>query len=229
MQTFSLFPQAIKTLTDLIGQPESEIEAMLKTVESLKPSSDHSKLFDDQLDAQTNNIIGGLITLAREQRGLADRPLTSSAYVEHIVKVVKESSERQGKASPSEFKTELLKKLLMQAFSAKFSLGGALKVRDLMTFNTHNFCRMRVVSDVRPVFESDEHIGDPVGAILVHSMNIVFQNRVTGSFDEFFVALDTGELREVQQCIERAIEKSELLEKALKSFGKNSPEEETSR
>jgi len=218
MRTISPPLQAIHTLSALLAQPEIEIEAMVKKVASIPVSRSLIDVLDEQAKAQDWNIIASLISLFRHQRALKDQPLTSSPYLDQILTWVKATYQREHSEQPEEGKLTILRNLLQQALSAKFPLGRMLKTNDLQTFNERNFTRIRIVSDMRPVFESDEQVSEPIGAVVVHTMNIVFQKQLTGLYEDIFVVLDTEELQELKFCIDRAIEKSEFLERALEAF-----------
>ena len=68
------------------------------------------------------------------------------------------------------------------------------------------------MSDIRPVFAGSP--GDTAGALIIHNLNISYHN---GSrHKEFYVALDSDELDELKQVIERAQKKAVSLKLLLK-------------
>ena len=74
------------------------------------------------------------------------------------------------------------------------------------------FSDVKVLSDIRPVF--GERVSDaPLGAVVIHSLRIGFAE--DGEEREFFVTLDSKDLRELQAGISRALEKDATLRRFM--------------
>lgn len=91
------------------------------------------------------------------------------------------------------------------------SLGLLSKARDVMTDQQRIWCHGRILSDLRPVFDSK----DPAkidAAVVIHNLMIHYR----GAEDsEFFVAMDRIDLLELQELIERALEKHKAIVEQL--------------
>jgi hypothetical protein len=91
------------------------------------------------------------------------------------------------------------------------SLGLLSKARDVMTDHQRTWCHGRILTDLRPVFDSK----DPRkinAAVVIH--NLMIHHR--GAEDsEFFVAMDRIDLLELQELIERALEKHKAIVERL--------------
>jgi hypothetical protein len=84
------------------------------------------------------------------------------------------------------------------------------KALELMTEYDRIFCQngARVVSDIRPVFSTDLH---PKAAVIVHQLRIAYHEGGQTEPRQFFVALDSSDLRQLKSVLERAEEKEQQL------------------
>ena len=87
----------------------------------------------------------------------------------------------------------------------------------LLLENEHSLREARVVTDIRPIFEPENPEAPPKGALLVHTLKISYlgDNRTKN----FFVALDTNDVRELLEQLQRADAKAESLKSVLKAAG----------
>ncbi len=99
------------------------------------------------------------------------------------------------------------REFLLQLLSFDQSLGVTLKAGELLIENENNFSSARVVSDLRPVFLNRDD-PEPRAAMVVHKLRIEIHE--TGY--QYYFALDSLDIRLLQQVLQRA----ELKEKALK-------------
>lgn len=82
------------------------------------------------------------------------------------------------------------------------------KALSVATDSQRLFSEARILSDMRPVFGEDTSKA-PLGVVLLHNLKIQFAE--DGEEREFFVSLDAQDLRELQSCISRALEKEASL------------------
>ncbi len=74
------------------------------------------------------------------------------------------------------------------------------------------FSEARVVSDLRPIF-GDRVTEAPIGAVVMHNLRINYAQE--GEEREFFIHLDTRDLKTLQEHIARALEKDKTLRALL--------------
>lgn len=86
------------------------------------------------------------------------------------------------------------------------------KAAGVLTDHKFVYCESRVLTDVRPVFDSDI-AASPKAAVIVHTLKIIYHEEDVHK--EFFVALDTSDLRELQEVLKRADTKTHALKKLL--------------
>jgi hypothetical protein len=82
------------------------------------------------------------------------------------------------------------------------------KARALMAEGT-SFCRARIVTDIRPVFASDETVEAPPAAVIVH--NLTLNYHVGTALRNLTIALDPSDVDELIAMLGRAKQKQERL------------------
>lgn len=159
-----------------------------------------------------------LAQVYRHQTSLADKPIKAKAYIEDLLNQLELQLHFEHKESLNSDIRNSLSSLLETALFADRPLGLMFKSNDLKTFYPQNFSRVQIVSDIRPLFSSDDSTATPVAAMITHSMRISYQRKI-GEFDDFFVGLETEELLELKECVDRALDKSKILDDFLKKSG----------
>lgn len=92
---------------------------------------------------------------------------------------------------------------------------GSIKAWTLIDDNDKTFLTSRIITDVRPVF--DDSIKKPLlASLIIHTIRLTF--RQNGRQEEIFLSVDADDLREIQTCIQRALEKEESLTRLIRSY-----------
>lgn len=86
------------------------------------------------------------------------------------------------------------------------------KARSLL-MEGRTYCRARVLTDIRPVFESDDVGSGPRAALIVHNLRISYHEG--RSLRDFTVLLDSGDVDALIDALMRARSKQEKLEGLL--------------
>jgi hypothetical protein len=88
--------------------------------------------------------------------------------------------------------------------------GVALKAKALSvaTDCPRVFSTTKILSDVRPIF-GDDPSKRPVGAVVLHNLRITYAEN--GEEQNFFVQLDTRDLKSLQENVNRALAKDSAL------------------
>lgn len=142
----------------------------------------------------------------------------SEAAISDIVGGVTQAMEKsrsEGLRLPSEERTRF-ENHLAELLSIG-QLNETARAGRLLLENEHSFQEARIVTDIRPVFEPDNPETAPKGALIVHMLKIVY--RADDTTKNFFVALDTNDVRELLEQLGRANAKAESLKAVLKSAG----------
>ncbi|MEC4991247.1 MAG: hypothetical protein SAJ37_21135 [Oscillatoria sp. PMC 1068.18] len=82
------------------------------------------------------------------------------------------------------------------------------KAIGVMTEQSNLFLHSRILTDIRPVFNVDSE-SEIVGVVVIHNLKIEYRHE--DKKKEFFVALDRNDIRELQNQLERAINKTESM------------------
>lgn len=111
---------------------------------------------------------------------------------------------------------EDFKQNLSQALSMERSLGVTSKALSVMTRHARVFKDAQVLTDLRAVFQSDP-TKSPAAAVVIHNLRITFFENER--WKEFFVALDSNDLRQLQSVLSRALKKEESLKSVVNKAG----------
>ena len=109
-------------------------------------------------------------------------------------------------------KTKLVERLKVLLGFDK-SLAVTAKALDVMTEDERTYCEARILSDVRPVFTAS--LKSPSGAVIIHNLKISFHSN--REHEDFYVAMDTDDLKNLKAAIERAEEKTAALESLIEA------------
>jgi hypothetical protein len=130
-------------------------------------------------------------------------------FTNELSDAIKETDNQQLKLPP-----ERLNRLLediKELLSNEDVLGVSGRALGVMHEHEHVWRSSRVLTDLRPVFASDPS-RPPSAFVLIHNLRITYVEG--GRSSEFFVALDSSDLRKLQETLERAVKK----ETSLKAF-----------
>jgi len=94
------------------------------------------------------------------------------------------------------------------------SVGITVKAIGVVTEQAHTYCGYdsRLVSDIRPIFYGDT-AGQVKAAVIVHTLKIAYHT--SDDVEEFFVALDSRDIRNLRKLLDRAEEKEQSLRAIL--------------
>lgn len=92
------------------------------------------------------------------------------------------------------------------------SLGVTAKVLGVRREYGNVFCIARILTDIRPVFGPDP-ARTPLAAAIVHTLRIT--HHAGESHEEFYVALDSEDLRKLRDQIDRAVKKEASLKAVI--------------
>jgi hypothetical protein len=104
-----------------------------------------------------------------------------------------------------------LKKRLELLLGLDKPLGVTAKALDVMTHHENIFYSARIFSDIRPVFS--EKPATVSAAVIIHNLQIGFGH--SGSRQEIYFALDTNDIQELKEVIERAEQKTIALKSII--------------
>jgi len=152
-----------------------------------------------------NNVVQmvGALGTIREERNVP---------IEELAQQITEAARSVPLADLAEDDWKRIERDLARIFEASKAAVKTAKVVELLNEHEHTYCpKSRIVSDIRCIFAPGELI-EPVGAVIVHMLKLAYHQ--DGETKQFFVALDSDDLRDLRDTLERAISKEPRLKAA---------------
>ena len=170
-------------------------------VRELQSGSPAADLLDKN---QTREIRRSLISvrLAQDHLGFKGKPR------EFAREVYESLQQDYPDVEESAFCDRLVRLLQLEAISV------ASRAASLQQEQEHTFCNARILTDIRPVF-GERTDQSPVGAVVLHTLKISYHH--SRELKDFYVALDSDDVRTLQEVLSRAEEKAETLDSVLDS------------
>lgn len=193
-----LSPEAMKDLLSSLQevQPTVAVESLAELLAERLP-----------LDARkTRGIVELLSSLNVAREGLG-------ADQEEFIAELRSAMEQSDQEELHTSDWTAFEELLRAALSTDNSLSLSSKAIDVLTDHARVFWYARTLTDLRSVFHSEVE-EKPPAMVIVHTLKIGY--REAGANREFFVALDSADVRELIENLERALKKEGSL-KALAS------------
>lgn len=83
---------------------------------------------------------------------------------------------------------------------------------DLTAATEHDYARARIVSDIRPVFGDDPAVR-PTEAVVIHNLELSYWQ--DDRYNALYISLDSEDLRQLQEVVQRAVQKDHTLTSVL--------------
>ena len=203
----SAYP-AIQSLANLSAE---DFKTLLKAVEQAKPAAaphlfwKHVAMHAPEINASTIEVI--VNELFAMHLALEDLPVTT----EQFSKKLSDDVFSEQKLPIDEAGRDILKDRLIKLFELKASLGLTAKALDILTDAQHLFYNAKILTDIRPVFDEEGKVLE--AAVIVHNLMIHYGD--AGDHKNFFVHLDTNDVKELRAVLDRADEKAKVLRSLL--------------
>lgn len=217
--TLNLPRRAKAAIAKIHGLSASSFDELASALEKVKPFSLTDEAVQKIAELATNIKVGDVkeiteTTLALQTaRSVVDAPLDQ--FCADVCEAMRESGPHQLTLS-NEGCGALAQRL--QRLLSLDSLATAAKGKDLQTEQEHVYVGSRILTDLRAIFrESPDE--SPLGMVLFHILKLTYFERGAGRPQDFYLALDDGDLRNLKQAIERAETKSKTLRSSLQSAG----------
>lgn len=193
------YDEPLRRLWAMSGEQRLRLVAAIRNAKATLHPDDLIKKVTAEaaIDEKTvESIVWLLISMVRAAEGSPD------TFAREVVRAAKEQ------LSLTDADSDAFEKDLAQLLTSNESLGVTAKVAVLRGEFGRVFCDGRILTDIRPVFGADASMV-PLAAAIVHSLRITYHEG--DAHNEFFVALDTDDLRQLRALIDRAIKKEASL------------------
>ena len=188
-------------LTLLYDMPEESFKALLTALE--RSPSDSTPDIPGMSPYQLKRVIDSIKSMY-EVRTYNDVPL--DRFVKDICESLAEHSDIKTADDPK------LSDRLTRLMSID-TLNIAAKAALLRHEYPYTFCSARILSDARPVFGPDPS-DPPVAMVIAHTLKLEYHG-AAGHLNELYMALDSDDISQLREVLDRAEAKSQSLRNAL--------------
>jgi len=215
MAGLTIPPSEVRTLRKLGELPEGVFSKLLRALENIDAKSlrietaDHmAKSLSEISSSDLQDFLNTIYSLygLKNAKGLPATEVATSI------------ADTLASDKPQVFdsaKADLIKHRLTQILGIGRTLDLTAKSLDVMTEQSRTLLDARIVSDIRPVFECSP--GSISAVMIIHNLNIHYLEN--GEHQEFFVALNTSDVRKLRATMERAEKKAETLQAFIAKSG----------
>ena len=207
-----------QAVQDFCALPDETASTLVSALRETPPSL-HPSEFSSSVEGRvhlgiqkTQGIVSLLrgLYLLREHEGKA-----LDAFLDEVLAAFKELHDRlkPPKQIPN---LPRLHPLLTQLLSLDQPLGVSAKALEVSREHERFFCEARILTDLRPVFRPGA-ADSIVATVITHTLRIHFHQG--GEIQEFFVAMDPEDVRELASLCTRAISKEEAIRRSFTKEG----------
>ncbi len=104
-----------------------------------------------------------------------------------------------------------LKNIFNILFSKSKTIKVAGKALDVTSDHSCVYRDSRILSDIRPIFYDEDGDESIVTTTTTHTLKITYNDNNDSKINNFYIALDINDLKNLQEIVERAIEKEKKL------------------
>lgn len=140
--------------------------------------------------------------------------LSNNMKVDQFINDVRETIDRSGRKLSEDTNKNILLQRIVSVLSNK-SLLVAAKATQVQRQHGSVFGNSRILTDMRPIFSDDEPM-KLEGALLVHIMKFTYFGD-SGDMKEFYLALDSDDLKDIRKDLDKAEEKAKILRQHMTS------------
>lgn len=167
------------------------------------------EITEDELRGVLQMLTG--MYVARIETGLS-----AEEFADQLCSLAKVAKYEDVQLEPADQDWRGFSERLAAILSCDHSLGVMSKALRVTTDHPHIYCKARLRTDLRPVFGPDPADGPHAGAI-VHQLCISYH--VADDLDDFFVALDSDDIRKLRDILDRALAKEASLKSIWRKTG----------
>jgi hypothetical protein len=202
---------------NLLALTEDQFGLLLKTL-THAPAAGSRDTYWKHVSQELPDIKSEILhTITDELFALSSARDNMGLSIDEFVRLIGEAAatQKDDEKVLSENEVGKLRVRLAQLLESKDSLALTSKALDVLTDAERVYYSARILTDVRPLF--DESGRKIEASVIVHNLHIHF-----GKDDEhrdFFVLLDTNDVKDLRNVLDRADKKAESLQQMLRNVG----------
>ena len=197
----------LSRITTLSTNDVTQVVAALQRAKSLNVK-ELSGLICSALPAlapeQSREVVGTLLSLYSVRTG---KDLKIGSFIKDLLAAATLTAESQP--------VEVLEGNLTNLLSVR-PLSMIAKARSVHVDHENTFCSVRILSDLRPVFDADVK-EEPVGFVLTHMLNIGYHH--AGKHTRLHIAMDKTDIDNLIAALQRSQEKAATLSRVSGKIG----------
>jgi len=206
---FLRIPNNVHTgLQQIIALSDEEREELVSVLQAVSPKLSPFSFAKDAANrvelGSPDNVLTMVRTLIALYAGMAESGVGAEEYVEDVCSSVDDEGDL---LFPSEVR-EKLRQNLSPLLSLEETVGITAKANSVFSDHAHVFCDARIVTDIRPIFKQNP-AEPPAAAAIVHTLKITYHENE--KHKDFFVAMDTNDIRKLKSLLERDEQKAQNL------------------
>jgi hypothetical protein len=211
MPILNIPDEALTDLKKIAGLDDVLFDSFMRAVKEAGPCLRPSQLISKVQEKLKFPDDGDLRSILNTVFNIWSIRASSESSSKELAEVVSKSAAERKPADFDLEKRARLQHRLTVLLDCEIPLGVTVKALDVMTAHEHTFCRARILSDIRPVFVGT--LEASAAGVIIHNLQIRFhEGRRHG---DFYVALDTDDLVQLKNVIERAERKAVALQTML--------------
>jgi hypothetical protein len=202
-------------LEKLVGLPPSTIKALVEGLRQATPAASLYGFTEEVLrrakvDLSFEEVYEILVMLTSLYRVRTNEGWEIEDFVPDLIAAAR----AEGIVRSDNGSSEQLRESLTSIFESDTSLGVTAKALDLLAEHERTLCpgNCRILTDLRSVFANDV-TQRPMAAVVQHMLKLGYHE--SDDLKEFYVALDSDDLRILRDLLDRAIAKEEGLKKMV--------------
>jgi hypothetical protein len=204
--------QAIQSLTRL---KPSDFEALLEALSKATPALGRGNFWSHVAPLVPQIKADEVKAIVNEILDMSEGMDILDMGVDEFATAIAESSVATNELKLSQADEQLLRERLIKVFVGRKGLSITLKAMGVMVDQERTFYSARILTDVRPVFDEKGETVD--AAVIVHNLRIHYGQ--DSEHKDFYVSLDTSDIADIREALDRADAKAKSLEGILKRSG----------
>ena len=212
---FNIPESAYSPILDLVRMEQRDFDAFIAGLKSAKPSISSTSLSRHIASGLPKSSSASVASIVEEIMTLEYLKQDTEMSAEEFAVAISESALcASSEKFPFEpYDSEVLKLRLTAIFKSDHVLELNTKANAVLTDHDNLFLSTKIVTDARPVFDDE---GSKLEAFtIVHMLRIHFAHN--SEHEDFFVALDVGDIRKLRHVLDRAEKKADILKRTFKA------------
>lgn len=199
-----------QSLADFLEMPQDDRLKVITAIQKAPVVLGREKLakhVSTETSIEKKKITGIVAMLASLYRVMENTP------IDEFIDDFHDAANSIDKTSKIDIDWDIIKKDLKTVLSSDRTFGITSKAMDILGHYPNTYCSSRILTDIRPVFGQDTNELPPA-AMVIHTLRMSFHEE-SSSTKDFYISLDSQDLKELSRLIERAVKKEATLKSLI--------------